>query len=104
GWRWPERADAGMRDLGILSWLLHPTHELHDIVWWQVRTRGKRRQRGVDKSDRDEILLGVEAKVRVERHAGRQRHLVQQHRVAVRRGARRAARCDHTAGAADVLD
>src|SRR5262249_45389143 len=61
-----ERADAGMRDLGVLSWLLHPAHELRDIVGWQARTRGERRQRGVDKSDRDEILLGVEAEVRVE--------------------------------------
>jgi hypothetical protein len=99
-----KRADAGMRDLGVLSRRLHPAHQLGDIVWRQRRTRRQGRRGGVDEADGDEILFGVERKVRVKRHARRQRDLVQQHRIAVGRGAGGAAGRDHAAGAADVFD
>src|SRR5262249_17793213 len=83
---------------------LHPVHQLGDIVRRQRRTRRKRRSGGVDETDGDEILLGVERKIRVKRHARRQRHLVQQHRITVGRGAGSAGGGDHPAGAANVFD
>ena len=93
-----------MGDLGVLSGLLHPAHQLGDVVRRQRRTPRKGRRRGIDEPDADEILFGVEAEVRVERHARRKRHLMQQHGIAVGRGAGGTAGGDHAAGAADVLD
>jgi hypothetical protein len=51
-----------------------------------------------------ETLFGVEIEVWIKRHAGRQRHLVDQDRIAVGIAARRLVGGDHAAGAADVLD
>ena len=47
-----ERADAGMRDLGVLSGLLHPANQLADIVRRQRRARRNGRSGGVDEADR----------------------------------------------------
>ena len=99
-----ERADAGVRDPGVLSGLVHPAHQLADIVRRQRRARRNGRSSGVDEADGDEILFGVEGKIRIERHARRHRNLMQQHRIAVGRGAGGASGSDHAAGAADVLD
>ena len=99
-----ERADAGMRNLGVLSGRVHPLHQLADSAGRQVGARRDRRGRHVDQAHAGEIALGIERQVGIERHPGRQRHLMQQHRVAVRRRTGRAARRDHAAGPADVLD
>src|SRR6516164_4598483 len=55
-------------------------------------------------SDRDEILFSVEPGLRIQRHGYCHCRIVQQHRVAVGRGAGGAGGADRAAGAADVLD
>src|SRR5580704_3251148 len=100
----PERADTRMPELDVASRCLRPFEEFIEVVRRQRRPRRERRDGVVDEADRHEVLDRVESEIRVERHAGRERILVQQDRVAVRLGARGARSRDHAAGAADVLD
>ena len=100
----PERADAGMRHLGVLSGLLHPVHQLRESARRQCGARHKDGRGVIDEPDRDEILFGIDAEIAVKRHACRQSNLVQQERIAVGRGARCVARGNHPPGSADVLD
>ena len=89
-----------------MSWpgCFHPGHQFLEIVRRQRRPRRERRGRGIDQADGGEIFLGVEGETRIHRHAGRQRHLMDQDGVAVGIGAGGLRGGDHAAGAADVFD
>ena len=49
-----ERADAGMRDLDVLSGRLHPAHQLGHVFRRQVRPARPGGRSGVDQADRDQ--------------------------------------------------
>src|SRR5215470_1674598 len=95
--------DAGMTNLNHLTGLLHPTQQRVEIVRWQRWASCQGDCSGIDEADGDKILLGVERVIRIKRHAGRQRVLMQQDRVAVGLRTRGFGGGNHAASAADVF-
>ena len=99
-----ERADAGMADLDAAPRLFHPRQQFLEIVRRQRRPPASVLAAVLMRPIGDEILFRVEREIRIKRHARRQRVLVQQDCVAIRRGAGGLGGGDHAAGTADIFD
>src|SRR5205807_4146972 len=98
----PGAAGARMRHRGGRA--LQVGNELAQRIGRERLAPDEDQRIAVDERYGCQLLLGVVGKLRIERDVGGDLQVVQEQRIAVRRGARDAARSDRGAAAAHVLD
>ena len=96
------RAVAG--DSGFQGALLHEGEELVEVVGVEVPAADKHQRIAIDEDDGDEILLGIERQILVQRDVRRNLQVMQEKRVAVRCRLCHLVGADDRAAAGDVLD
>src|SRR5262249_59244439 len=78
-----KRTEARMPNRDGRARLLNPAQQLVEIIRRQCWSSRQRNRGGIDETNGDETLLGVERVVRIKRHARRECVLMQQDGVAV---------------------